>query len=228
MIDFKIDSITSNITVMSLLLVIGVAFGLGVVLSLTYLFLNRKVVISKGFATTLVVLPVVISAIIFLVQDSWARAFSLAGVFAIIRFRTTQSNPRDLMLVFATLAVGLSCGTGYILVGVILVAFICVVMIVLSLIRYGEPRNPKMRLKVTIPEDLNYVGVFDEVMGKYTTESRLVRVKSTNFGTMFDLTFDLVFKKDVNEKEFIDALRETNGNLTIVLQNYTYNPELTE
>lgn len=213
---------------MALLMVIGVAFVLGIALSLTYIFLNRKVVTSKGFAASLVILPIVISAIIFLVQDSWARAFSLAGVFAIIRFRTTQSNPRDLTLVFATLAIGLSCGTGYVLVGIILVAVVCVVLIVLNLVRYGEPRNPKMRLKVTIPEDLNYVGVFDEVLAKYTTESRLVRVKSANFGTMFDLTFDLVFKKGINEKEFIDALRETNGNLNIVLQNFTYNPEFTE
>jgi len=226
---FEITSILgSTFTVLSLAIVLGVAFILGVALSLTYMFINRKTIISKGFALTMIVLPIVISAIILLVQDSWARAFSLAGTFAIIRFRTTQSNPKDLVLVFATLAIGLACGSGYILVGVILVVTLCVILIVLNLLHFGESRTPKMRLKVTIPEDLNYVGVFDEVMNKYTVTNQLVRVKSTNFGTMFDLTFDIVFKKDVNEKEFIDSLREVNGNLTVVLQSYAFDPELAE
>ena len=226
---FEITSILgSTFTVTSLLIVIGVSLLLGLALSFVNIFVNRKSGVSRGLLVTLVTLPVVIGVIIMLVQDNWGRAFSLAGAFSIIRFRNTQENPKDLALIFTALGVGLASGTGYILVGVILVAVISCVLIVLDLVRFGEPRSPKMRLKITIPESLNYVGVFDEVFDKYTTSSNLIKVKSTNFGTMFDLTFDIIFKKDVNEKEFIDDLRTTNGNLSISLQNYVANPELTE
>ena len=226
---FEITSILgSNFTVRSLFIVIGVSLGLGLVLSLVYMFVNRKSNISRGLSITLVALPIVISVIIMLVQDNWGRAFSLAGAFSIIRFRNTLENPKDLALIFTALGVGLAGGTGYILVGVILVAVISCLLIIFDLIHFGEPRSPKMRLKITIPESLNYVGVFDEVFDKYTTSSNLIKVKSSNFGTMFDLTFDIIFKKGVNEKEFLDDLRTTNGNLSISLQNYVANPELTE
>lgn len=226
---FKITSIldqVQDITLVTLLTVLGAALAMGIAISLMYVFTNRKGDFSKGLSITLIVLPLVITVVIFLVQDNWARAFSLAGTFSIIRFRSTQGNPRDLALIFTTLAVGLACGTGYLMVGVVLVLVVAFVLALIELVHYGEPKKERMMLKVTIPESLNYVGVFDDVFEKYTTSYKLAKVKSSNFGTMFILTFDIVVKKDVNQKEFIDDLRCKNGNLNILLQNYVYNPEL--
>ena len=226
---FAITSVldqAQQITLVTLLTVLGSALAMGLATSLIYIFTNRKGDYSKGLALTLIVLPMVITVVIFLVQDNWARAFSLAGTFSIIRFRSTQGNPRDLALIFSTLAVGLACGTGYLLVGVVLVVCVAIVLIAIELLRFGEPKKERMILKVTIPESLNYVGVFDDVFEKYTVSNKLAKVKSSNFGTMFVLTFDIVVIKDVNQKEFIDDLRCKNGNLDIQLQNYVYNPEL--
>ncbi len=211
-----------EITLLTLLTVLGAALVMGAAISLMYIFTNRKGDYSKGLSITLVVLPLVISVVIFLVQDNWARAFSLAGTFSIIRFRSTQGNPRDLALIFTTLAVGLSCGTGYIIIGAVLVAVVAIVLFAIDLMHYGEPKKERMVLKVTIPESLNYVGVFDDVFDKYTASHRLSKVKSSNFGTMFILTFDIVVKKGVNQKEFIDDLRTKNGNLNILLQDYVF------
>ena len=214
-----------QVSLMMLLEVLIATFIMGVFMSLIYIFTNRNGDCSRGLAITLVVLPVVISIVIFLVQDNWARAFSLAGAFSIIRFRSTHGNPRDLAPIFTTLAVGLACGTGYIFVGVVLVIFVAIILV---LIHFGEPKKERMLLSITVPEDLNYVGVFEESFKKYTVKHKLAKVKSSNFGTMFVLTFDIVIKKDVNQKEFLDDLRCQNGNLNIVLRDYVYNPEILE
>ncbi|MGM9646915.1 MAG: DUF4956 domain-containing protein [Eubacteriales bacterium] len=206
--------------------VIGVAIICGLVLSLIYLFTYRKENYSKGLSITMILLPAIVATIIMMVASSWGAALGVAGAFSIIRFRSTQGNPKDLAFIFSTLAIGLSCGQGYISLALIFTAILAVVLLVLHFTGYASPRTPKMQLKVTIPESLNYKGVFDEVMAKYTKSYKLVKVKSTNFGTMFDLTFVIEFVKDVDEKAFLDDLRMLNGNLNIMLQDFVYDPDI--
>lgn len=217
-------SATGGILVTDMLMVLGCAVGLGVIVSLVYMFVNRKEKYSRGLAFTLIMLPAITSTIILLC-NTMVTAFSIAGAFSIIRFRSTQGNPKDLAFIFSTLAIGLACGKGYILAALILVGVICVVMIVLSLIGFATPRAVKKLLKITIPENLNYEGVFDEVFGKYLLENRLVKVKSTNFGTMFDVSYEIAFKKDVSHKAFIDDLRALNGNLNISISEVVIDPD---
>ncbi|MBQ8288502.1 MAG: DUF4956 domain-containing protein [Clostridia bacterium] len=206
--------------------VIGVAIACGLVLSLVYLFTYRKENYSKGLSITMILLPAIVATIIMMVASSWGAALGVAGAFSIIRFRSTQGNPKDLAYIFSTLAIGLSCGQGYIQLAMIFTGILAVVLLALYFIGYATPRTPKMQLKVTIPESLNYKGVFDEVMAKYTRNYKLVKVKSTNFGTMFDLTFVVEFVKDVDEKAFLDDLRMLNGNLNIMLQDFIYDPDI--
>lgn len=206
--------------------VIGVAIICGLALSLIYLFTYRKENYSKGLSITMILLPAIVATIIMMVASSWGAALGVAGAFSIIRFRSTQGNPKDLAFIFSTLAIGLSCGQGYISLALIFTAIMAVVLLVLHFTGYASPRTPKMQLKVTIPESLNYKGVFDEVMAKYTKSYKLVKVKSTNFGTMFDLTFVIEFVKDVDEKAFLDDLRMLNGNLNIMLQDFVYDPDI--
>lgn len=217
-------SSTGGISVIDMLMVLGCAVGLGVIVSLVYMFVNRKEKYSRGLAFTLIMLPAITSTIILLC-NTMVTAFSIAGAFSIIRFRSTQGNPKDLAFIFSTLAIGLACGKGYLLAAVILVAVICVVMIALSLIGFATPRSIKKLVKITIPENLNYEGVFDEVFGKYLASNNLVKVKSTNFGTMFDLSYEVTFKKDVSHKAFIDDLRTLNGNLNISISEVVVDPD---
>ncbi len=225
--NYVINSILEQqFLVKSLLIVLGTAIGCGLVMSLVYLFTYRKENYSKGLSITIILLPAIVATIIMMVSSNWGAAFGVAGAFSIIRFRSTQGNPKDLAYIFSALACGLACGQGYIVAALILVAVLSVVLLVLYFIGYATPRSPKMQLKVTIPESLNYKGVFDEVMAKYTKNHKLVKVKSTNFGTMFDLTFVVEFVKDVDEKAFLDDLRMLNGNLNIMLQDYVYDPDI--
>ncbi len=223
----KIFQTTDQLTVLLFLEIVGAGLLCGILFALMYMFVNRAEGYSRGFATTMILLPTILAVIVLVLNgnNSWATGLSIAGIFSVIRFRTTHSNPRDLSLVIGALGAGIACGTGLVVAGLLLTAVICVVMIVLSLISFGTPRVPRMSLKITIPESLNYVGVFDEVFGKYASNWNLEKVKSSNFGTMFELTFQISFKKGINQKEFLDDLRTLNGNLNIMLQNYVYDAD---
>ena len=224
--NFTIDKIfqsTDQLTVLLVLEIMGAGLLCGVLFALMYMFINRVEGYSRGFTTTLLLLPMIIGVVILLVNGNWAIGFTIAGVFTIIRFRTTQGDPKDLALIFGALGAGVACGTGLIVAGFLLTGVICIVMIVLNLIGFANPRVPRLRLKITIPESLNYVGVFDEVFGKYANSWHLEKVKSSNFGTMFELTYQITFKKGINQKQFLDDLRTLNGNLNILLQDYIYN-----
>ncbi len=223
---FNIESIiTGQFTALLLFAIMGISLVCGLILAFVYMFVNRKTGYSNGLATTLAVLPVVISVIVLLVNNNWAAALTLGGAFTIIRFRTTQSNPKDLTYVFTALGAGLAAGMGFVSVALILSVMIALASVILSVVGFATPRVPKMMLKISIPESLNYVGVFDEVFGKYLSNWQLSKVKSSNFGTMFDLSFVVNFKKDINQKEFLDELRALNGNLNIMIQDYIFNPD---
>lgn len=205
----------------------------GIILSVLYIFTNRIDGYSKGMSYTLIMLPSIL-AILCVVSSNLSgagnsstalSAISIGGALTIIRFRSTQGSPKDLAYIFAALTLGLACGRGYIGVAAVLDIFMVVVMIVLMFIRFGDARNPKKLLKIVIPESLNYVGVFDEILKKYTVRWDAVKVKSTNFGTMFELSYAVNFKKDANQKEMFDEIRCLNGNLNISIQNFVYDVE---
>ena len=178
---------------------------------------NKKNGYNSGFTTTLVMLPVIISIIILLVGNNIARAFSLAGAFSIIRFRSAPGDPKDISYVFFTLAVGLTCGMGYIGYAVIFTAILSTLMFVLDIAKFTSPKGKSMHLKITIPEDLNYDGVFDEVLNTYTNTYQIERIRTRDFGALFELNYMIQLKDDINQKQFLDELRCRNGNLNISL-----------
>ncbi len=225
--------ITSDMTGVTLSLVLKIllsALVFGIVLSALYIFTNRRDGYSKGMSYTLIMLPSIL-AMLCVVSSNLSgagnnatalSAISIGGALTIIRFRSTQGSPKDLAYIFAALTLGLACGRGFIGVAAVLDLFMVVVMIVLMLIRFGDARNPKKLLKIVIPESLNYEGVFDEILKKYTKQWDVVKVKSSNFGTMFELSYAINIKKNINQKEMFDEIRCLNGNLNVSLQNYVY------
>lgn len=172
---------------------------------------------SKNFIVGLVLLPAIVAVVILLIGSNVARAFSMAGAFALVRFRSAPGNAKDISVVFFTMATGLACGLGYVAFAVLFAVIIIAMMVVLSVSGFGDRNTGYRQLKVTIPENLNYTDAFDEVFDKYVNSRELRRVKTTNMGTLFELTYNIKLKKDVNEKNFIDALRVKNGNLNIIL-----------
>ena len=218
MLETIISSTTGeSFTLANALLVIGSSIILGLLISLANMYTHKKEGYTPGFTITLIMLPVIISIIILLVGNNVARAFSLAGAFSIIRFRSAPGDPKDISYIFFTLAVGLACGMGYIGYGVIVTVILCIIMIVLDKIKFAVPKTKNMRLKILVPEDLNYEGVFDKILDSYSTNWATESVKTKDFGALFEISYKIHLKEGVSQKNLIDELRCKNGNLTIAL-----------
>lgn len=196
---------------------IGIALVLGLVISLVYLFSDKKKQTSSHFAFTLIILPAIVAMVIMLVGSDIAKAISLGGVFALVRFRSVPGDSKDISSVFFAMASGLACGMGYIKLTICFTLVICIIYFVFVRFRYGEKKNDAKQLKITIPENLNYQGAFDDLFKEYTNRVSLDKVKTTNLGTLYELTYTVNLKKDINEKQFIDSIRCRNGNLNIIL-----------
>ena len=218
MLETIISSTTGeSFTLANTLIILFASIILGLIISLVYIKNNEKDTYSNGFALSLVMLPVIISIIILLVGNNVARAFSLAGAFSIIRFRSAPGDPRDITYVFFTLAVGLACGMGFIGYAFIFTVILCLLTLILTKFNFANPKTSLSRLKITVPEDLNFEGVFEEILTKYTDSYKIETVKTRDFGSLFELHYILNLKKDVSQKELLDELRVRNGNLNISL-----------
>jgi hypothetical protein len=216
---FEIDSINQeiNLTLEAAILVTLVSLALGVFLSLIYLFTHRKSGYMPSMPTTLIVLPVVVSTVIMLVGTNYASAFALAGVFTLIRFRSEPGDPKDISYIFAIVSAGLCCGMGFVLYAVAICVLLGIILLVLYFIKYGEVKKTDLKLKVLIPEDLNFEHAFDDIFTKYNVKAALDKVKTADFGTIYELIYRLNVPSDFKQKEFIDELRTRNGNLNIIL-----------
>jgi hypothetical protein len=214
---FNTAAVDSGLSVQTSIITLAVALLLGVLISLTYMKTHTSGVYSPNFSVTVVMIPVILAVIILFVGSNVARAFSLAGTVAIIRFRSAPGDPKDIGYIFFAMAAGLACGVGLYLYGALFTIVLCAVMFVLYKIKYGEKRTQEKLLKIVIPEDLDYEGVFDDVFAACTASHKLRKVRTTDLGSLYELVYTVTMKQEQNEKAFIDALRCRNGNLNIVL-----------
>ncbi|MDD4773181.1 MAG: DUF4956 domain-containing protein [Eubacteriales bacterium] len=218
MLDFLFTS--SSAAPLYLVDFLGVIFSslaLGFIISLGYMITNRKNGWQQSFIFALIILPTIIALIILLIGNNAARALSLAGAFSLVRFRSAPGDAKDIAYVFFALAIGLACGMGYIGYAALFTLIICFIMFILGLLNYAAPRRSDMTLRITIPEDLSYNGVFDGLLYTYTERWVLKRVKTIDFGSLFELQYIISVKSGVDQKEFIDELRKLNSNLPVQL-----------
>lgn len=214
---FGSSAAAADISLATVLLAIGVSVAIGILISVTYMKTSGRRGHSRNFAQTLVLTPAVVAAIILLIGSNIARAFSLAGAFAIIRFRSVPGDPKDTAYVLFTMATGLASGAGYFGYAVLFAVLLCAVMFLLHVTGFGARKTSARVLKITVPEDLDYEGAFDEVLARYTTGWELRKVKTADLGSVAELVYAVKMDERTNRKEFVDALRCRNGNLNIAL-----------
>lgn len=201
------------------------AAAIGFLVSLLYKYTHRKESYMQGYVMTLVMLPGIVSLIILLINDT-SKALGLAGAFSLVRFRSVPGDPKDIAYIFFSMAAGVGCGLGYIGYSFLFLILIGALMIILDAVKYGTPSTSSMTLKITVPENLNYQGLFDSILNEYTTSWRLNRVKTVDFGTLFDLVYSIELKNDIDQKKFIDSIRTLNGNLNVTLILYKYDEQI--
>ncbi|MEA4894972.1 MAG: DUF4956 domain-containing protein [Oscillospiraceae bacterium] len=211
---FDSTAAANGIAVTHFLACIGTALVLGLVTALFYTYKNSA---TKSFLATLALLPAIVCVVILMVNGNIGAGVAVAGAFSLIRFRSVPGSAKEIASIFLAMAAGLVTGMGYLGYAAVFVLIIGAAGMLLTKLGFGETDKPVMdkTLRITIPEDLDYAGVFDDLFGEYTTKHQLVTVKTTNMGSLFKLTYNITLKDTAAEKEFIDKLRCRNGNLEI-------------
>ena len=211
-----LTNVSEELSLGSAIITMFVAVMFGIAIGLTY-YKTQEEFYQRSMAVTLLMLPVILSVIILFIGSNITRAFSLAGTLSIIRFRSAPGDPKDIGFIFFDIAAGLAAGVGLFGYGAIFVAILCTVIILAEKFKFLERKQMQKILKITIPENLNYQGAFDEILRKYTKKYSLTRIKTTDLGSLFELNYNVIMHRDEDEQEFINELRTRNGNLNIIL-----------
>lgn len=205
-------STTASFSIGSVLLCSVCALVLGAVIALVYSFRTSA---SKSFVITLALLPAIVQLVITLVNGNLGTGVAVMGAFSLVRFRSVPGTAKEICCIFLAMAVGLATGMGFLAVAVLFTTILCGVLLVYTVLPFGESKRAEKELKITIPESLDYSGIFDDLFTKYTSKTMLMQVRTCNMGSLYRLDYRIILKDLTKEKEFMDALRCRNGNLEI-------------
>lgn len=204
----------ASIDIVQFLLCTSASLLLGLLAAVIYMYRNDY---SKDFVVTLAILPAVVQLVIMLVNGNLGAGLAVMGAFTLVRFRSIPGSAKDIAAVFFSMAIGLSTGMGFLAIAAIFTVVMGVVMVLYNLSAFAERSSDYRQLKITVPESLEYEGMFDAVFEHFTIKHDLVAVKTTNMGSLYQLRYQVMFKVGVDQKTFIDELRTRNGNLEIAL-----------
>lgn len=202
----------TELTLTSFLICTGVSLLLGVGTALVAGYRSRS---TQSLAITLAILPAVVQAVIMLVNGSIGAGIAVAGAFSLVRFRSAPGTAREIAAIFLAMAIGLATGMGYVGLAALLFLILAGAMLALTVLRFGQKEDAGRILKITIPENLDYDGLFDDLFERYTTAHMLEKVKTTNMGTLYELRYRITLRQEPVPKVFLDELRCRNGNLNI-------------
>ena len=208
--------LTTVISVTDFLLCLGTSLVLGLIMALAYMYRARY---TKSFVTTLALLPAVVCVVIMLVNGNVGTGVAVAGAFSLVRFRSVPGTAKEICILFLAMGAGLIAGMGYLSFALLFTLSMCAVFVLYNRLDLGTKKNAEVykTFTITIPESLDYTGIFDDIFKDYTRSHELVRVKTTNMGSMFKLTYNVELSDITREKEMIDKLRCRNGNLEIAV-----------
>ena len=208
--------LTMVISVNDFMLCLGGALVVGLLMALAYMFRTQY---TKSFVITLALLPAVVSVVIMMVNGNVGTGVAVAGAFSLVRFRSVPGTAKEICVLFLAMGAGLIVGMGYIGFALLFAVVMCAMLMLYALLNFGTKKNVQRykAFTITIPEDLDYSDVFEDIFKEFTLSHVLVRVKSTNMGSMFKLTYHVTLRDVTREKEMIDNIRCRNGNLEIVV-----------
>ena len=207
------ETVSSGITLPQLVICTLTSLGLGLALAFLHTYRNTS---SRNFVMTLAILPAVVQAVIMLVNGNLGTGVAVMGAFGLVRFRSAPGNAREIGSVFLAMAIGLATGMGYLGIAVLLLIIIGAAILVLAAVPLGSQSFAQKELKVTIPENLDYTGIFDDIFQKYAKKADMIRVRTVNMGSLYELCYHVELKSQEVEKALLDEIRCRNGNLTVV------------
>lgn len=211
--------VNGSLTAGNVFLTLGLALALGFAGSLYYI--RRNVTATRSFASTLALLPLVTATVILAVNGNLGAGIAVAGSFSLIRFRSVQGSGQEILAVFLAAATGLCLGAGYVAVACLLMALCLLFHALLSAFRFGQAAENQRELRVSVPESLDYEGLFDDLLDTFFASHELVRVRTVEMGTAYQLVFRGILRDVKEVKPFLDAVRTRNGNLPVAMARVT-------
>ncbi len=210
------NELTQTIAVVDFLLCLGVSLVLGLIMAVVYMWRNEH---TKSFLVTVALLPAVVCVVIMMVNGNVGAGVAVAGAFSLVRFRSAPGSAKEIVTIFLAMGAGLIAGMGYLGFAALFTVILCAMFLFYNVLAsQGDAREAVNKtIKITIPEDLDYTSVFDDIFAEYTKKNELIRVKTTNMGSMFCLTYNVTLRDITKEKQLIDKIRERNGNLEIMV-----------
>lgn len=201
----------------SVLVCMFAALLCGAILAVAYTIRNRY---TKSFVLTIGLLPAIVCVVIMVVNGNIGAGIAVMGAFSLVRFRSVPGSAKEIIMLFAAMGTGLLAGMGTLIIAVIFSTLLAIIFVAYNFISTKKKKFEKFKvLTVTIPEDLDYTEVFDDIFEEYTSFCELTKVKTTNMGSMFRLTYNISLKDPKKEKAMIDMIRTRNGNLDIMISN---------
>ncbi len=208
------DNTTAGLEITTALICAGVALVLGIALAITHAKTTQT---TKGMMITLALLPLLVMAVMIMINGNLGTSIAILGAFSLIRFRSIAGRAKDLLSIFASMMIGLALGMGHVLFATVVMIIYIIAIVLFSYTHLLEPDARERVLKIVIPEDLDYEDVFDEIFKKYTSRYRLVKMKTMNMGSLYKLTYEVRLRHNTKEKDFLDAIRVKNMNLKVLL-----------
>ena len=210
------NGLTQTISVRSFVLCLGISLVLGLIMALAYMIKSEH---SNSFIVTLALLPAIVCVVIMMVNGNIGAGVAVAGAFSLVRFRSAPGSAKEIVAIFLAMGTGLIAGMGYLGFAALFTVIMSIMFVTYNILsgKIATKMVANKMISITIPEDLDYSGVFDDIFEQYTKRNELVKVKTTNMGSMFRLTYNVTLRDASNEKEMIDRIRERNGNLEIMV-----------
>ena len=197
--------LSSGLTVSSFFICTAVSLVLGIGLAFVAGYRQKT---SSSFAVTLALLPAMVQVIILLVNGNLGAGVAVSGAFSLVRFRSAPGSARDITCIFLAM--------GYIGIAIVTGAVMCILLTACAALSFGRKPEEEKELKITIPENLDYTGLFDDLFGEYTRSAELISVRTTGMGSLYNLHYHVTLVSSEVEKQFLDAIRCRNGNLNII------------
>lgn len=204
---------SSVMTDAEILICILVSLLCGIIIAAAY---SRDKKSSKNLIVALVVLPIIVQSVIMMVNGNLGVGVAVMGAFSLVRFRSLPGSAKEIVIIFLAMAAGLACGVGCLYFALIMTIIICAVILILQKILQSSRKNNERHLKVVIPENLDYSGIFDDIFAQYTSYSELIHVKTVDMGTLYEVQYSIILNNMSDEKKMIDEIRCRNGNLTVI------------
>lgn len=216
MFNSVLGNVTSTFSTTSLIVCMLSSLVLGIIIACVHMYTSKY---TKNFIISLAVLPALVQVVIMLVNGNLGTSVAVLGAFGLVRFRSIPGNSKEIVSVFFAMAIGLAIGMGYIAFAAFITVIISIILIILSKASFIFKNVNEKKLKIVVPEELDYTTIFDDIMQEYTKKCTIEKVKTVNMGSMYEITYKVTLLEDKNEKNFLDKIRVRNGNLNVTIMH---------